>query len=136
MKDSWQTINQLLKKRSQSTNIISLKESNQAIFDKQNISNKINEYFCSVGEKLAADIFHTSNPLLSSEISINGGGIFDFGEISERDIDGAIFRMKVKKSFGNDTISGYFLKISLPYISRILMQIFNTSTETSTCTNT
>ena len=33
MKDSWQTINQLLKKRPQSTNIVSLKESNQAIFD-------------------------------------------------------------------------------------------------------
>ena len=45
MKDSWQTINQLQKKRSQSTNIVSLKQSNQAIFDKERISNKINEYF-------------------------------------------------------------------------------------------
>ena len=44
MKDSWQTINQLLKKRSQSTNTVSLKESNQTIFDKQSISNKMNEY--------------------------------------------------------------------------------------------
>ena len=90
-------------------------------------------YFCSIGEKLAADIVHTSNPLLSREISINGGGrIFDFREINERDIHGAMFRMKVKKSFGNDNISGYFLKIALPYISRILMLIFNTSTEAST----
>jgi len=40
--------------------------------------------------------------------------------------------MKVRKSFGNDNISGYFLKIALPYISRILMLIFNTSIETST----
>ena len=37
--------------------------------------------------------------------------------------------MKVKKSFGNDNISGYFLKIALPYISRILMLILNTSIE-------
>ena len=43
-----------------------------------------------------------------------------------------MFRMKVKKSFDNDNISGYFLKIALPYISRILMLIFNTSSETST----
>ena len=40
-----------------------------------------------------------------------------------------MFRMKVKKSFGNDNISGYFLKIALPYICRILMLIFNTSIE-------
>ena len=39
--------------------------------------------------------------------------------------------MKVKKSFGNDYISGYFLKITLPYISRRLMLIFNISIETS-----
>jgi len=43
------------------------------------------EYFCSIGEKLAADIVNTSNPLLSREISINcGGRIFDFREINER----------------------------------------------------
>ena len=41
----------------------------------------------------------------------------------------AIFRIKEKKSFGNDKISGYFLKIAFPYISRILMLIFNTSIE-------
>jgi len=133
MKDSWQTINQLLKKRSQSTNIVSLKESNQVIFNKESISNKMNEYFCSIGEKLAADIVHTPNPLLSREISINGGRrIFDFREINERDIHGAMFRMKVKKSFGNDNISGCFLKIAFPCIFRILMLIFSTSIETST----
>ena len=133
MKDSWQTLNHLLNKRSPSTNIVSLKESNQTIFDKQSISNKMNEYFFSIGEKLAADIAHTSNPLLSNEISVNGGGrIFDFREINERDIHDAMFKIKVKKNFGNDNISGYFLKIAFPYVSRILMLVFNTSIETST----
>ena len=95
MKDSWQTINQLLNKRSQSTNIVSLKESNQIIFDKQSIPNKINEYFRSIGEKLAADIAHTSNPLLSKELSFNGEGrVFDFWEINEGDIQEAISRIK------------------------------------------
>ena len=111
----------MLKKRSQSTNIVSLKESNQVIFDKQSISNAMNEYFCSIGEKLAADIVHTLNPLLSREIGINGGRrIFDFREINERDIHGAMLRMKVKKSFGNDNISSYFLKIALLYILEYL----------------
>ena len=133
MKDSWQTLNQLLNKRSQSTNIVSMKESNQTIFDKHVISNKMKEYFCSIGEKLTAYIAHTSNPLLSNEISVNGGGrIFDFREINERDIHDAMFKIKVKKSFGNDNISGYYIKITFPYVSRILMLIFNTSIEPST----
>ena len=93
----------------------------------------MNEYTCSIGEKVAADIVHTLNPLLSGEISIDGSGsIFDFREINERDNHGAMLRMKVKNSFGNDNISGYFLKIALPYISIIIMLIFNTSIQTST----
>ena len=130
MKDSWQTINQLLNKRSQSANIVSLKESNQTIFDKQRISNKMYEYFRSIGEKLAADIVHTSNPFY---LKINGGGrIFNFREINERDIHETILRIKVKNSFGNDNISSYFLKIAFPYLSRILMLIFSNSIETTT----
>ena len=133
MKDSWQTINQLLNKLPQSTNIVSLKESNQTIFGKQSILNKMNEYFRSIGEKLAADIVHTLILLLSRVISINGDArIFDFREINERDIYEAMFRFKVKRSFSNDNISGCFLKIAFPYIFRILMLIFNTSIETST----
>ena len=87
-------------------NIVSLKEPNQTIFDKQRISNKMNEYFCSIGERLAADIVHTSNPLLSKEIRINGDGrIFDFKEINEGDIHQAASRIKVKKSFGSSKIT-------------------------------
>ena len=122
-----------MNKRSKSKNIVSLTESNQTIFDKQSISNKMNEYFCSTEEMLAADIAHTSSPLLSKEISINGGGrIFDFMKINERHIHEAMFRIQIKKSFGNDNISGYFLKIAFPYISRILLLIFNASIESST----
>ena len=93
----------------------------------------MNEYFCTIGEKLTAEHCSNFEPLLSKEISINGDGrIFDFREINEGDIHEAICRIKVKKSFGNDSISGYFLKIAFPYISRILMLIFNTSIEAST----
>ena len=133
MKDSWQTISQLLNKRSQSTKIVSLKESNQTNLDKQRMWNKMNEYLCSIVEKLATDIVHTSNPFLSKEICINGDGrIFDFRKSNEGDIHQTVSRINVKKSFGNDNISGYFLKIAFPYISRILKLIFNTSMETST----
>ena len=93
----------------------------------------MNEFFCSIREKLAADIAPASNSLLPNDISINDGGrIFYFRAINERDIREEMFRLKVKKSFGNDNISGYFLKIAFPLISRMLMLIFNTSIETST----
>ena len=57
--------------------------------------------------------------------------ISDFREINEGDIHQAVFRIKVQKSFSNDIISGYFLKITFPYISRVLIIIFNTAIETS-----
>ena len=80
-----------------------------------NISDKV----CNT-PNLAADVVHTLNPLLSKEVCINGDGrIFDFREINEGDMHQAVSRIKVKKSFGNDNISGYFLKIAFPYISRI-----------------
>ena len=68
MKGSWQTITRLVNKPIESTTIASLKESNKTTFDKQSISNKMNEHFCSIGEKFHADIVHTSNPLLLSLI--------------------------------------------------------------------
>ena len=95
MKESWQANNQLLKRRSQSTNIVSLRDSNQIIYNKQTISNKMNEFFCSIGETLAADIAPTANPLLSKEIAIHSGGrVFDFRAITEKDTYEAISRIK------------------------------------------
>ena len=133
MKESWQTINQLLNKRSKSTNIYSLSDSSQTLFDKQRISDKMNKFFCSVGKTLAADIDVTPNPLLSGEFGINDGGkIFNFRAINEGDLQKAMAKMKIKKSFGNDNISGYFLKIAFAVISSSLLKIFNVSIETNT----
>ena len=133
MKESWQTINQLLNKRSKSTNIYSLSDSSQTLFDKQRISDKMNQFFCSVGKTLAADIDVTPNPLLSGEFSINDGGkIFNFRAINEGDLQKAMAKMKIKKSFGNDNISGNFLKIAFAVISSSLLKIFNVSIETNT----
>ena len=67
----------------------------------------MNEFCCSIGKKLAADIEVTLNPLnLSKEININDGGrTFNFMAINEKEIQEAISKIKLKKSFGNDNIS-------------------------------
>ena len=53
MKESWKAINELLNKRSKSSNIHSLKESGSETVHKNDISNAMSSFFCSVGEELS-----------------------------------------------------------------------------------
>ena len=46
MKESWKAINELLSKRSKSSNIDCLKESDSEVVHKKDISNAMNNVFC------------------------------------------------------------------------------------------
>ena len=75
MKESWKTINQLLNKRSKTTNIESLKDDKgNNIADKREIAETMNKCFCSIGKDLAKNIKEKPNPLLSGEYQINKEG--------------------------------------------------------------
>ena len=68
MKESWKTINQLLDKRSKTTNIESLKDDKgNNIVDKQEIVATMNKFSCSIGKDLAENIKEKNNPLRSGE---------------------------------------------------------------------
>ena len=56
MKESWKTINELLSKRSKSSNTDSLKESGSETVHRKDIPDAMNSYFCSVGKDLADKI--------------------------------------------------------------------------------
>ncbi len=71
MKESWKTINQLLNKRSKSTNIDSLETAGNIISNKQEIAETMNGFFCSIGKDLANKIEETPNPLLSADLELN-----------------------------------------------------------------
>ena len=72
MKESWKTTNQLLNKRSKTTNIESLKDDEgNFIVDKQEIVETMNGFFCSIGKDLAKKYERKPNPLLSGEYQIN-----------------------------------------------------------------
>ena len=71
MKESWKTINELLNKRSKSSNIDCLKESSSETVHRKDIPGAINSYFCSVGKDLADKISPVANPLLSGEFEMN-----------------------------------------------------------------
>ena len=132
MKESWKTINELLNKRSKSSNIECLKDLGTETVHKKEISNVMNNFFCSVGKDLANKIAPVPNPLLSGDYEVNKDRAeFNFKTIEVKDIRAAFAKVKTAKSFGIDNISSYFLKLALPFIGNSLAALFNTSIETS-----
>ena len=132
MKESWKAINELLNKRSKSSNIDCLKESGTEIRNKKDVSNTMNNFFCTIGRNLADKIQPAANPLLSGEYEVNKDKTkFNFKTIEVKDIRDAFAKVKTTMSFGNDNISSYILKLALPYTGNSLAFMFNTSIETS-----
>ena len=110
MKESWKAINELLNKRSKSSNIDCLKESGTEILNKKDISNAMNNYFCTIGSDLADKIQPAAKHLLSGEFEVNKDRAkFRFKAIELKDIMDAFAKVKTTKSFGVDNISSYFL---------------------------
>ena len=132
MKESWETINELLNKRSKSSNIDSLKESGSETVDRKDIPDTMNSYFCSVGKDLADKISPVANPLLSGDFEMNKAKEkFHFRAIEVQEIRDAFAKVKTARSFGIDNISSYFLELALPFIENSLTFMFNTSIQTS-----
>ena len=69
LKQTWSTINKLVNKRSNSTQIQSLKVSYTVIKDSESIANSMNEYFCSVGDKLSRKVPDEENTLLKATMT-------------------------------------------------------------------
>ena len=95
----------------------SLTEGDIQINEKRDISNTMNDYFCTIGQELANEIDQPPNPFLAGVYLINEGNkTMKFKMIPEQHIRDAIDKAKTSKGFGNDNISSYFLKHVLPYI--------------------
>ena len=132
MKESWKAVNELLNKRSKSSNIRCLKVAGNETVHKKGISDAMNNFFCSIGKELADKIDPVPNPLLTGEYEVNANKAkFDFKTIEVKEIRAAFAKIKTAKSFGIDNICSYFLKLALPFIERSLAFLFNTSIETS-----
>ena len=132
MRESWKVSNELFNKRSKSNNIDCLKESGSEIVHKNDISNAMNNFFCSVGKALAEKTDPASNCLLAGNNVVNKQKVrFQFRTIEVQEIRDAFAMVKTAKSIGTDNISSYFLKLALPHIENSLAVLFNTSIETS-----
>ena len=121
-KETWKALNQLMNKRSTTTNIDQLKQEGNVSSNKKDISDNMNQYFSSVGTTLAEEIEDSPNPLLSGEYHLNTrNSIFKFSPLQARDVREAIDKIKTSKGYGTDRISSYFLKLELPFIEDSLV---------------
>ena len=92
----------------------------------------MNNFFCTIGEKLASKIDAVPNPLLSGDATEHNSSVkFQFGSITVKEIRDAIAKIKTTKGFGKDNVSCYFLKLAMPFIEKSLADLFNTSIETN-----
>ena len=131
MKESWKTLNQLMNKRSKSTNIVCLKDQDKELVGKKEIAESMNQFLCSVGKDLASEIDDAPNPLLSGDYTTNfQEKRFECRAIQDQELRDAVGKLKNSNSFGDDNISSFLLKLALPYIAKSLLKIFNTSLET------
>ena len=125
-KETWEALNQLMNKKSKTTNINQLKQEGNVISNKKDISDTMNQYFSSVGITLAEEIENSPNPLLSREYYLNTrNSIFKFSPLQVRDIREAVDKVKTLMGYGTDGISSYFLKLALPFIEGSLALMFN-----------
>ena len=92
----------------------------------------MNSFFCSISKDLASNIEAGHDPLIFCDYFLNSDATkFAFKSIHAELIKEAIGKLKASKSFGDDGISSYFLKLAMPLIEDSLVYIFNTSLETS-----
>ena len=102
---------------------------NNRIEDKAEISNCMNDYFCSIGEELASNIPQGNNYNAYMKNRVNES-IF-LSPINEDEISVEIKKLNNKKSAGPDNISPKILKICEPFIKGPLTMLFNYSIETA-----
>ena len=88
----------------------------------------LNEFFCTIGDRLSKKIPDKPNPLLSSEYSANRpSSSFAFSAIMTDKLTASFNKMKTSHRSGNDGNASYFLKIALPIVKGFLRDLFNSS---------
>ena len=128
MKETWNTINKLINKRSKTTNISSLVVDEACLTNSSEIADSMNDYFCNMGSKLSSKIPNIEKPLINGDYSINEDHTrFHFQMIRPDELIIIMNKFKTSQSCGIDGISSSFLKITMPVLAPSLCSIFNTS---------
>ena len=128
IKETWKTVNQLINKRSKTTNILSIKEDERVISNPQDIAETMNHFFCNNGKDLSAKIPATKNPLLNGDFGDKiVSSSFSFSHLNKEKVLKAFSKVKTSNGFGTDMISSFFLKTGIEIFAASLIQLFNWS---------
>ena len=128
LKKTWKTINQVINKKSNTTIVPMLTVDGQTIRDNKAIASSMNEYFCSIGNKLSEKIPNKANPLLSGEYPFETLPLsFSFSAIMTDKLSSTLNKMKTSHGSGHDGIASFYLKIAMPVVGGSLCDLFNKS---------
>ena len=128
LKKTWKTINQVINKKSNTTIVPMLTVDGQTIRDNKAIASSMNEYFCSIGNKLSEKIPNKANPLLSGEYPFETPPLsFSFSAIMTDKLSSTLNKMKTSHGSGHDGIASFYLKIAMPVVGGSLCDLFNKS---------
>ena len=128
-KESWQCINELLNKKSKTSQIREINFDGKTVLTKdEEIAAGFNEYFSTVGSMLSKAIKdYDTDPLSFLTVAHN---IFNFNFITIDEVISALNLLPSKKSSGLDGISAKLLKDAAHNIAGPLVDIFNLSLRT------
>ena len=127
----WKTLGSIINpgKKKNTNKITRLKIGEEFIEDSQQISNEMNNHFCTIGSKLSHQL-PPGKPYQSFMKNMVNHTIF-LSPIEESEVISEINKLNSKKSPGYDNISPKILKMCKSSISQPLTTIFNYSIETA-----
>ena len=103
LKRTWQTINNVLNKKSKTTNITSLDIDGKHISTNVDIAESMNNLFCTIQETLSDKIAQTRNPLLENDYEVNSQKTkFMFHVIDMLQVGKVFGKLKTSKGSGTD----------------------------------
>ena len=123
--EMWRTINKLTNKKSKTTTVTEIKQNNEALTNKLQISKAFCKHFSEVGSKLANEI-PESVTAPESYVS-RSDSQFIMENVSETEVFKLISTIKISKSAGHDRIPGRLLRDAAEEITPSLTNLFNVS---------
>ena len=76
----------------------------------------MDEFFCTIGNKLIESSSEKPNPLLSDKLG-DPEKIFSFKVVSETNVINVVKKMKTTHGSGCDGVASFFIKVALPLLS-------------------
>ena len=133
LKATWKILNDLMGKKSDSTQINDLKTENSGpLSDPEKIAEYLNIHFTNVGPKLASEIPTMDCDVNPADSQQRVNSSFELKEVTISDVFKKLQEVNVAKATGHDSIPNKILKIAALVISISLADLFNLSITTNT----